>query len=117
MARLSYLASAYSDDDTTIVENRMSTFLSVDAKLMIVGKHTVSPLFKHFILGYGKLPSDWVYWREYSESLLRRCNELLVIDTPGWENSSGVRGEIDYAHRLGLPIFLINVEGVIVRSL
>lgn len=35
--------------------------------------------------------------------LMRRCDAVLVC--PGWQNSSGTRGEIAEAKRLGLPVF------------
>lgn len=54
-----YLAAPYSDKDPLITGERIANFCQVDAVLMSKGLHTISPLSKHFILAYGKLPGSW----------------------------------------------------------
>jgi len=42
-------------------------------------------------------------WLEGDLEILKRCDALIV--TPDWERSSGARAEVDYAAKLGLPVF------------
>jgi hypothetical protein len=43
------------------------------------------------------------FWLLATLELMRRCDAAFFC--PGWEQSSGARGEHDEALRLGLPIF------------
>lgn len=49
----------------------------------------------------GTLTDD--YWLAATLELLRRCDAVLLV--PGWEKSSGTRGEVAEAKRLGMPVF------------
>jgi Domain of unknown function (DUF1937) len=110
-----YLAAPYSNPDPLIVEARMNAFLDIDALLIEQGYVTVSPLSKHFILNRGrKIPGDWAYWEAYSKQLLSACSELLVMTSiPGWKESTGVKGEIQWAIQRDIPIREVNEHGVV----
>lgn len=43
------------------------------------------------------------FWIESTLELMRRCNAVVLV--AGWEESSGARGEVAEAQRLGLPVF------------
>jgi hypothetical protein len=104
-----YLAAPYSSPDPECVENRIRAFCSKDSELSGGGIITVSPLFKHLLFINGsKLPSDWAYWERYSYVLLSRCDYLVVLKLPGWEESVGVQGEIKYALDNGINIVYID---------
>lgn len=45
---------------------------------------------------------DYEFWLEASISLLKTCDVLVLV--PGWENSSGVKKEIELAKDLGIPV-------------
>jgi hypothetical protein len=111
--KVSYLAAAYSSPDASVTEARIHTFLDIDALLIEQGYVTVSPLSKHFILNRGrKIPGDWNYWGRYSAQLLARCDEMIVITCiPGWKESTGIKGEIQIAITLELPILEVNEHG------
>jgi hypothetical protein len=102
--KLVYLAAPYSDPDQFVIEQRMHTVCDIDAQLIAAGIYTVTPLSKHFILGYRDLPGNWAYWGDYCRSLLPRCDAMVLIPLPGWESSSGVRGELDIAQGC-MPIY------------
>lgn len=51
------------------------------------------------------------FWLEGTLELMRRCDAVVMC--PGWEYSSGSRGEHDEATRLGLPIYRIQEVPVV----
>ena len=101
--KISYLAAPYSGTPEEI-SKRMEAFYLVDAELMRLGYFTVSPLLKHATLPYADLPGSWEYWKEYSEVLLSRCSEMIIIMIDGWPTSNGVLGEMALCAKYGIPI-------------
>lgn len=106
--KMVYLAAPYSDENKIIIEQRMKVFCQTDSKLMKAGVFTMSPLMKHFILQYEKLPGDWEYWQHYSRDMLKRADAMIVVMLPGWAASLGLTEEIRDAKALGLPIYYID---------
>jgi hypothetical protein len=41
--------------------------------------------------------------------MLSRCDVMIVLCIPGWEESSGVTGEIDYAIKHKIPIIFVDL--------
>lgn len=110
-SQLIYVAAPYGDPDPSVVAQRMQAYLTVDAILLKQGKFTVSPLAKHFGLTVSQSPSDWKYWQSYSRAMLDQCEALIVIKLNGWDHSVGVKGEIEYAHHINLPIYYVDEQG------
>lgn len=102
--KLVYLAAPYSHPDPDVIQQRMRLLCEADALLIESGVYTVTPLSKHFILGYRSLPGDWAYWGDYCRSLLPRCDAMVLITMPGWDSSEGVCGELELA-RGRMPIY------------
>lgn len=99
-----YLALPYSGSGFLIAE-RVRHMTMYDAKLMKQGIFTVSPVYKHLMRHYNEdIPGDWTYWGEYSRQLLAMCKEMHVLCLPGWDESTGVKAEIELAKELGIPI-------------
>jgi hypothetical protein len=46
---------------------------------------------------------SYEFWIEATKEILRRCDALITV--PGWEKSSGARGEVALAKELGIPVF------------
>jgi hypothetical protein len=62
------------------------------------------PLIPHANTAHfdGEMNDD--FWLQGTLELLRRCD--LIVMVPGWENSTGARGELALAGELKMPIFL-----------
>lgn len=99
-----YLASPYSHPDPEIREERYSQASYVAAMLMRNGRLIYSPIVHSHPLTRLGLPTTWDYWRTLDETMLSRCQELLVLTLDGWENSEGVMAEIRLAKKLGMPV-------------
>lgn len=108
---MAYLGGPYSDPDQAVVEARMEQFCRADAHLMEQGYHTMSPMLKHFILQYRKLPGNYAYWGDYSRNMLKRANVMIVLHIDGWDTSEGLADEMAQAEALGIPIRHADAEG------
>lgn len=49
-------------------------------------------------------PASWDYWAKTCETLLEKSDEVIVATFSGWENSKGVKAEINLATKLGKPV-------------
>ena len=71
------------------------------AELMAQGLLIFSPIsHTHPIHLAGNLPGDWEFWKEYDRSFLEWADELWVMRIDGWEQSKGVKAEIEIAKGL-----------------
>lgn len=110
--QLVYLASPYTHNDESVVEKRIEIYCKVDAVLTHNGIFTAPPLLKHFIIQHRKLPSDWEYWKHYSQALLSRCDSMIVLCLNGWLESVGVLEEIRYCDDHKIPVTYIDLPEI-----
>lgn len=104
-----YLAAPYSHPDEKVKAERMRRFYEIDAMLTNHGLFTISPLMKVETCKHGKVPDDWQYWKEYSCHLLDMCDKMIVLMFDGWQDSVGVRAEIEYAETHSIEIEYVDV--------
>ena len=96
-----YLASPYSHRDPVIRDQRYLAACRATVRLLLAGQTVFSPIVHgHALVAFG-LPTDWEFWARHDEQYLRRCQELIVLAIPGWDESEGVQNEIELAHKLG----------------
>ena len=108
---LIYLASPYSHANAAIRHSRFETVCAVAAKMMQAGLCIFSPIaHTHPIACAGQLPTGWEFWRKYDHVMLSACARLYVLMMPGWQQSVGVKGEIEIMQELGKPIEYIDPE-------
>lgn len=104
-----YIASPYTHENPIIVQNRFEQVESITAELLLQKQPAFSPIVhSHVIAGKYDMPTDFLFWRDHCIQLLRQATQLYVVMLHGWEQSSGVRAEIDEAERLGLPVTYID---------
>lgn len=48
------------------------------------------------------------FWLENTLELMERCDAVIMC--PGWEHSSGSRGEYETARKIGIPVYLTTEE-------
>ena len=48
-----------------------------------------------------ELDGTYEYWENYCLDMLKRCDEMIVICLPGWTESNGVKGEMEFCKRTG----------------
>lgn len=112
MIAFAYLASPYTPIDVSdaaecraIREERYEASCRAAAKLMHEGKVTFSPIVhSHPIERYFDGPESGEFWKRQDEPYLTLCTEMVVLMLPGWEESRGVKHEIEVARFRGIPI-------------
>jgi hypothetical protein len=108
-----YLSSVYSNSDPSVREERFRIACRVTAALLRAGQLIVSPIAHSHVLVEHGLPSDWSFWERFDRTLLERCDELLVLTLPGWQESVGVQAEIQIARELNIPIRYLDPDAIL----
>lgn len=113
---LTYLASPYtpkgSDAETTTrrILTRADRYAFVaDATAALFCRHphwnVFSPIVHSHPLHTRGLDGDWTFWRRVDTQFLRLSCRVVVLQLPGWAESTGVTAELEIARKLGLPIY------------
>ena len=112
MERRIYLASPYTSPDEDVRISRYGAACLVTAQLSKEGLLVFSPIVHgHPLASYG-LPVGFDFWQRHCLSFLKSwATELCVLTIPGWENSRGVKAEIQFAQERDMPIFLLSLLG------
>lgn len=107
---LVYLATPYSHADDQVMHDRFVKACEIAAHLISSGIHVFSPIaHTHPIKVSGRLrDGGWEFWKRYDELMLSKCDILIVWKMDGWKESVGVTAEIEYARKIGLPIFFVD---------
>jgi len=105
-----YLACPYTDPDPAVRQQRFESTCRAAAALIRQGKVVFSPVcHSHPICRYG-LPGDWQFWRQQDLAFLAICQEVVVLQLDGRQQSVGVRAEIATARALGKPVTFLSTE-------
>lgn len=110
MNQLCYIAIPYSGtaEEKLYRENQ---FHRAVHELTVTFKRTVvSPMLLLETTHRHDMPDTWQFWQDYCIKLLNHSSEMVVVCVPGWETSTGVRGEIDEAVKLGLTVWLLHMD-------
>jgi len=100
-----YLGCPYSHPDPAIVQKRFEYVTRVAGALMKRGYVVFSPItHSHPIAMLEKMPGTWEFWAEQDLHILALCDELHVLELPGWQQSVGLRAEINAAVHAGLRV-------------
>ena len=110
--QLVFIATPYSHSDPTIVEQRRKTVGNVCARLIEKGVHPISPgLYGLSLMEFkAKEDTSWESWSDLCIAILKKCSAMFIIDVKDWEKSNGVKGELEKALLLDIPVYLLNPE-------
>jgi hypothetical protein len=113
-----YIASPYSavgvvDEELKkdIMKARFEEVTAIEAELTklyqltLLCPITTSHLFKEYQPDLG---TSWDFWSQIDENLLRVVDALLLIKMAGWENSIGVKAELQLAVKHNKPVYEYN---------
>jgi hypothetical protein len=51
-----------------------------------------------------KLPTHAAYWFDVNKRLINACDAVWVLMLEGWDESIGIREEVDYADIIGKTV-------------
>ncbi len=99
---LIYICGRYSAPDRAGVQRNIDRAIDLAVDVARLGAMPVCP---HSNTGDERFEQaqDYDFWIAGTMALMRACSALILV--PGWESSSGARGEVAEAQRLGLPVF------------
>jgi hypothetical protein len=106
---LIYLASPYSHPDQVVREERFRRVCKAAARLIDKGEAVFCPIaHSHPIEVHGNLQGGWDYWSKQDIPFLEMCDEIVVLGFPGWDESEGVKAELEWwgKNKLTAPRFL-----------
>jgi Domain of unknown function (DUF1937) len=105
-----YLASPYSHPDALVCQASFDAACRATADLVHAGRVVFSPIVHgHPLVRFG-LPTDWSFWQRFDQEYLRRCDDVLVLQIDGWQESEGVQAEVELARGLGKRITYLDQE-------
>lgn len=109
-----YLASPYAHPDPDVREQRFDEVCRIAGALMATGHQVFCPIaHTHAIQSRYALPRTWEFWREQDLPLLAACDWLVVAAMDGWQDSVGVKAEIQIALDTGKRISVCSVESLL----
>jgi hypothetical protein len=107
-----YVASPYSADEPAMEAYRFEKTIQIVADMIMEGLLVISPIVHSHPI-YTRRPetgAQWESWVAIDTELLRRCDEVVVLMIPGWQESRGVTAEIELAAEFGIPVTYREVE-------
>lgn len=106
-----YLSSPYHHPDKVIMHKRFHQVCQATAQFMKKGVVVYSPIaHNHYIACNFNLPRDWAFWEKFDLEILKRCSTFCVLQLPGWDESTGIKAEMEFAGSLGLSIDYVTLE-------
>jgi hypothetical protein len=103
---LNYLATPY----TNYQPSRDEAFIAatkLGGQLARTGLKLICPVTQgHMLAVLGKIDQcDQAFWKNFNYPLMAASDNVIVGKLAGWEESSGVLGELEYFKSAGKPIF------------
>jgi hypothetical protein len=115
--KIVYLACPYTHQDYAVREERFRLATKTAAELIRKGHIVYSPITMTHPIDVvmagdtNTLGSD--YWVQFDEAFMSVCAEMIVLQIEGWNQSRGIRREIDYFRSRGKPVRFLSVEQVL----
>jgi hypothetical protein len=91
-----YLASPYTHREK---EKRVQRFEQTTRAMKLLYEYgwiIFSPITHSHPLAELGLGIDWKTWEVFDKSIMTTCKGIIVLQLEGWEDSAGIRVEVDY---------------------
>lgn len=105
-----YLALPHSHPDKSVRDERAAVADMMLARLATLGLHCFSPI-SHTHRASELMPEDtksWDFWESFDLPFIEGASMLLVVTMPGWQESKGIRAEIDLFNKAGKPVHFLS---------
>lgn len=109
-----YLASPYTHTDPAIRKQRAELATEAAVRLLHMGIFVFAPIPYNEPWEKYNLPGDWAFWADFDKSFVERCDGgLIVLMLDGWDRSTGVTAEIEFAKSLNKPVYYTTMEQIL----
>lgn len=105
---LVYLAAPFSHPDPEVSWHRLHTVSGYAAHLLDRGILAISPLSHGAQLDSPGIPDS--VWYELGLRILEGCDQLWLLALNGWDDSGGVRLELERARQLDIPVYVVSPD-------
>jgi len=106
-----YFSSPYSHKEQGIVEERFKKTCAMVAKLTAEGNVVISSIaYGHVLLWFQEMQNDWDFWKNFCLSFLIRAKKMIIYTLPGWELSTGIKGEIEFCKAHGIEVIYLEED-------
>ena len=104
-----YLASPYTHKDPTVRQQRYEEVQYYTGLFVLNNLHIFSPIVhSHDLAVKYALPVDITFWKDYCEAMLQPALAIWVLQLPGWDDSNGIKSEIEFAMANKIPISYVD---------
>lgn len=105
-----YAAAPYSAiEDKSVLMRELSRQCGL-YMLSHPGEYVVPGLLHHWpACECPELGTDYEFWQDWCETLIGRCDRMIVFTFDGWRESVGVQAEIRYATDLGMSVEYVDL--------
>lgn len=106
--KLCYLATVYSKHKHGIHVAFVEASRAA-ARLLEAGVKVYSPIaHTHPLAIYGNIdPLDHSIWMSFDEAMMEAADALIVLEMDGWEESKGIKHEIDFFIMQCKPVYYL----------
>lgn len=110
---LIYIASPYKHDDRTEQAYRYDAIKNLTAKI-ISDQDLIIPFapIAYTVLISQKCPGDFD-WYTWDLQFLARCDGMIVVKLPEWEDSEGIKIEIEFCKEHCIPMVQTSPKKII----
>lgn len=108
---LVYLGTPYSKYPAGI-EQAFIDAAKLTGRLLTEGVKAYSPIaHTHPIAIHGNLdPYDHKIWLPFDAAIMEKADAMIVAMMPSWQDSYGIKHEIEIFTKAGKPVFYLNPE-------
>lgn len=107
-----YICSPFTHEDDTVQKRRFEIAARASARLMAAGIPVIPPLSLTLAAVEQGLVLSHAGFLKLDLQILRRCDEMVLLALPGWQQSVGVKQEIFEALKLKIPVTIIEEDEI-----
>lgn len=111
-AHLYYLASPYSHKERDVMDQRAEAVTKAAVELLNQGVFVFAPIAYNAPWEKYNLPGDWNFWQEFDKAFVSRMDAVVVLQLDGWDRSTGVTAEIEFAKQMNIPVYYLTLEQI-----
>ena len=106
-----YLASPYTSPDPNIELQRVKAVALIAAHLVAKELPVMSPILHcHLIRQQCSVPGHYEFWQKWNHRMIQYSEVFLVATIDGWDRSTGLKGEMEFAKSINKRINYINPQ-------